>query len=59
MKTAFPNSVLVFTPAKIGFAGNSSSWDGQMAEILFYNRALTTNEQASVQRYLNNRYNLW
>ena len=59
MKTAFPNSVLVSTPAKIGFAGNSNPWDGQITEFLIFNRALSSDERATIENYCNQRYSLW
>jgi hypothetical protein len=32
---------------------------GDIAEILVYNRAVTGDERAAIQEYLQNRYNLW
>lgn len=39
--------------------GSDTYFQGKIAEILLYNRALTVAERAVVQTYLNNKYSLW
>jgi autotransporter-associated beta strand protein len=59
--SADPGSALLSTYTTMGI-GNSDSntrfFDGYMAEVLFFNRALQTVEREAVERYLAARYGL-
>jgi len=41
------------------YVQNSLSTPCKVSEILFYNRALSTEERLNVEKYLNNKYNLY
>lgn len=57
---ATPGATATKTAALIvgGQEGNTALWDGYVGEILFYNRALTAEEVASVTLYLTNKWDL-
>ncbi|MBL6827739.1 MAG: putative Ig domain-containing protein [Opitutales bacterium] len=49
------------TFAKLGIGAktaNSSNWEGEFGEILFYNRALSNTERDAVERYLADKWNI-
>ncbi len=53
-----------YTPQAIGevvtlganYQGRSSYFKGELAEFLYYNRALTSDERQAVETFLNGRY---
>ena len=53
-----------YTPQVIGgvvtlganYQGRSSFFKGELAEFLYYNRALSSNERQAVEQFLNGRY---
>jgi len=44
---------------RIGAGGNTKPWDGEMAEFMIFDRALSPDERVAVENYLNRRYWLW
>ena len=43
---------------RLGVGEGTSSWKGYIAEIIIYNRSLSTVERASVEIYLSNKWNI-
>lgn len=48
----------VTTQGRIGRGNSTSGFTGQIAEVIIYNRALTTNEKRQVQSYLAVKYGI-
>lgn len=47
-------------PLRIGASGATNNyWDGEMAEVLIYDRVLTANERFEVEKYLAQKYDLY
>jgi hypothetical protein len=53
---ATTNAVIFPSAPRLGSANGSSPWDGDLAEVLFYNRTLTDEERDAAGRYLTHKY---
>lgn len=52
-------TVTYSAPAQLYFGyNNQSHWNGKMAEVILFNRSLSTNQRLAVTTYLSNKYNL-
>jgi len=48
-----------FTIGHIDLGGVGTYWDGEIQEVIIYNRALSDAETADVRGYLNLKYNIY
>ncbi|MDO8429607.1 MAG: LamG domain-containing protein, partial [Candidatus Daviesbacteria bacterium] len=50
----------ISTPVTVGVAhgGSAELWNGDIAEVILYNRSLSSTERQTIETYLSNKYNI-
>jgi hypothetical protein len=52
------DSLISFVESRIGFVAGPTYYFGQIAEIIFYSRALTDQERQGVEAYLSKKWGI-